>query len=376
MYTYAFQLGRQRDLCQEEIYAVFKSERYVIAHSRLVGEYFLISFDTPIDAKKLMGVLGGTKLIAEKIEATGNAEETMFSYLSDRPSDHKLHFAVSGTKQANRLGIALKKKLKAIGRSVRFVEVKNTASILHNGLIERGTHLTIIDNVVYVTRAIQPIEELSKRDYGRPNIDDKSGMLPPKLARMMVNLTMQEQDDTLLDPFCGSGTLLGEAMTLGIKNIVGSDISERAITDSKVNTEWLETSLPSPVSSLNIFQADVRSLSEQEVQKINVIATEPYMGVPRSGREQKTFLQKQATELKTLYIEAFKSFAKIMTAGGRVVFVIPRFRIHDEEVRIDCKREIAALGFDLLPYQEADMPLLYAREGQFVEREIWRWVKK
>ncbi|PIR76258.1 MAG: hypothetical protein COU32_03235 [Candidatus Magasanikbacteria bacterium CG10_big_fil_rev_8_21_14_0_10_42_10] len=377
MHTYAFQLGHQRDLSQEEIFSVLSQKRILPTYTRLVGEYFLVSTDTPLDPEADMIILGGTRLIGEKLDPKGNAEETLFSYLSSLPSTTKLHFSVSGGTQASRLAIAVKKKLKTIGRSVRYVETKNTATILHNGLVERGTHLTIIDNVVYVTRAIQPIEDMSERDYGRPSVDGKSGMLPPKLSRMMINLAMPEKNDTLLDPFCGSGTLLGEALSLAIPHIIGSDISEKATSDSEKNVAWLQTNLESPVTDIQIFQSDVRVLTEHiEKESIDIIATEPYMGVPRTGREQRTFLEKQVQELQALYIDAFRVFAQILKPGGRVIFVVPQFRYKDDWVRVECQNNIKKLGFEMLPYQEKEMPLVYAREQQFVAREIWRWVKK
>ena len=374
MHTHAFQLGRQKELSQEEIVAVFAQKHISIEHTRLVGEYLLISLQTPIDAQSIMEQLGGTKLIGEKCDPKGNAEDTVFSYISSLPSDQKLHFSISGGTHAARLAIGVKKKLKKIGRSVRYVETKNTATILHNNLVEKGSHLTIIDNVVYVTRAIQPIEEMSERDYGRPSVDNKSGMLPPKLARIMINLAMPEKNDTLLDPFCGSGTLIGEAMTLGIKHIQGSDISEKAIEDSEKNLSWLQEEFEIKNLKFEIFVSDVRSLSKEQFKKgIDIIATEPNMGVPRTGREQKVFLQKQAEELTKLYVEAFTVFKKILTPGGRVIFVVPRFRYRDEWVTLDCQRHIEKLGFSLLPYETVDMPLVYAREEQFVARELWRW---
>jgi len=268
----------------------------------------------------------------------------------------------------------VKKKLKKIGRSVRYVETKNTATILHNNLVGKGSHLTIIDNVVYVTRAIQPIEEMSERDYGRPSIDNKSGMLPPKLARMMINLTMPNKGETILDPFCGSGTLLGEAMSLGIEHIIGSDISERATADAQANATWFQEKFNIQHSTFRIFTSDIRTLStEIENKTIDIIATEPLLGVPRTGREQKVFLQKQAEELKQLYIDAFSVFKKIMKPDGRIVFVVPRFRYKEEWITIDCQKQIEQLGFELLPYELSDMPLVYARDEQFVAREIWRW---
>ena len=85
------------------------------------------------------------------------------------------------------------------------------------------------------TIAVQPFKELSFRDYGRPARDDYSGMLPPKLAQIMLNLSGAKPADTILDPFCGSGTILTEAMLMGYQDLVGSDVSSKAIEDTGKN---------------------------------------------------------------------------------------------------------------------------------------------
>jgi len=83
-------------------------------------------------------------------------------------------------------------------------------------------------------------ERFFERDFGRPAADAKSGMLPPKLARMMVNLASASKNETLLDAFCGSGTILTEAATLGFAKLIGSDISERAVSDTQKNSDWIK----------------------------------------------------------------------------------------------------------------------------------------
>jgi tRNA G10 N-methylase Trm11 len=375
-YTYNFHLGRQKDLSAAEIFTLFEYKQIHVDNQRNVGEYLLISTSTPIDATEFMNILGGTRLIGEKLNAQGDAKDTIYTYLESLPSDKKLHFSISGGKHAEKIAIDVKKKLKVIGRSVRFVKAMNTATILHNGLVERGSHLTVIDNVTYITRAIQPIEEMSERDYGRPQPDGFNGMLPPKLARMMVNLTSPEKNDVLLDPFCGSGTLLGEAMSLGMKQVIGSDISQKVIADSEENLSWLKKNLSSN-AEYTLHTEDVRELSKTiKPNMIDVIASEPLLGIPKKGREKREFLIGQARELKSLYIHAFREFQKILKPGGRIVFVIPRFRHNEDWITIDCRKQIEELGFEILPYNnDLDMPLVYHRDGQHVGREIWRWKK-
>ena len=62
----------------------------------------------------------------------------------------------------------------------------------------------IIKGFLGQTLVVQPFKVLSKRDFGRPARDDHSGMLPPKLAQIMINLARRNDDistKTILDPF-------------------------------------------------------------------------------------------------------------------------------------------------------------------------------
>jgi tRNA G10 N-methylase Trm11 len=112
------------------------------------------------------------------------------------------------------IGLTVKKLLKEEGIASRFVPVTvgyalSSASVLNNGLVEKGLEVCLAkqNNKILLARtiAIQELEEFSKFDYGRPDRDTKQGMLPPKLARMMVNLSGTQFDATIYDPFCGSG---------------------------------------------------------------------------------------------------------------------------------------------------------------------------
>ncbi len=68
----------------------------------------------------------------------------------------------------------------------------------------------------------------------------KSAVYPtainPKLAKAMVNLTGAEKNETICDPFCGTGGILVEAGLMGMKTI-GCDISPRMINLSTKNLE-------------------------------------------------------------------------------------------------------------------------------------------
>jgi len=58
----------------------------------------------------------------------------------------------------------------------------------------------------------------------------------PKLAKAMVNLTGAEKNETIADPFCGSGGILIEAGLMGLK-VIGNDVSKKMLSFAQKNLE-------------------------------------------------------------------------------------------------------------------------------------------
>jgi len=404
---YLFQLGHQPDLSAAEIQEVVLSQKHGNTETQKTQKqgdkhYLIVETKNELDAPALMSVLGGTvkisqmlqvtsyKLQDQKIKVTKGLENEIINYLITTKPEGKIEFSLNDSK----LALQVKKTLKSLGRSVRYIEPKNTATILYNGLVNKKTDLSIIDNEIYFTVAIQQFEEMAQRDYGRPGADDKSGMLPPKLARMMINLAManvethlgasQEktrQGASLLDPFCGSGTVLTEALSMGYTNLIGSDISDKAIKDTEKNINWLSQQQFNNLtikqySNVKLFVSDVTKLSTHlESTSIDTIVTEPYLGKPLHGNENEFTIKKQCAELANLYIEAFKNFYKILKPGGTIVIVIPKFKYKNDWLKVDCVEKIKKTGFELSTFNSELSALTYHRPNQHLAREIYRFKK-
>lgn len=385
---YLFQLGHQPQISTAEIQAVFHSKnleiKKIIKH--LNNIYLILEAEEKLNTNQLINQLGGTIKIGEE---AGTADQ-LADYLIENFPTGKIEFSIDNPK----LALQTKKELKMLGRSVRYIEPKNTATILHNKLVEKKSDLTIIDNKIFATTAIQPFEEMAKRDFARPGFDDKSGMLPPKLARIMINLAQINTTQTLLDPFCGSGTVLTEALSMGYTNLIGSDISPRAIDDTKKNLGWLSKSFNLPIfqspNSLKLFISDASEISKHlETNSINAIVTEPYLGRPLHGNESELVIKKQIAELSKLYFNSFKEFYKILKKDGVVIFITPKFKLQEKWIKINIEKEIKKIGFEILPFDvqthlgaslgwqpaQPDASLEYHRPSQHLAREIWRFKK-
>ena len=203
-----------------------------------IAELELSDFCTDINR------LGGTKKLAVLLE------EKPLEYLQKMP-EGKITIGVSDysnnatRKTATSEALKLKKILVRHGRSVRVVENKEavlaTATSLHNGLSgknERKVELIKVDKNWYRVIGVQDIDAYSRRDQARPARDAKVGMLPPKLAQILINLCGPlKAGSVVLDPFCGTGVVLQEALLMGY-HAYGTDISDRMIEYSKKNLDY------------------------------------------------------------------------------------------------------------------------------------------
>lgn len=364
---YFFVLGRHPELSKAEIHSVLSHDRNEYDVRVAHGVVLIVDAEKPLDFSVLARRLGGVTKMGEvihEIPIAGSRMDAISQYLGTLDADavfapgrngsrtefgFSVYSLTSDTvpyrtaKHLEREGIRLKKRLKETrGHAIRFVTSRHhdlsSVVIGENHLLETGGDLCffLAEETVVVgrTRAIQPYAEYSARDYGRPERDARSGMLPPKLAQMMVNLAGAPRDATVLDPFCGSGTIPQEALLLGYSHVIASDISAAAVRDTKANLLWLGGEFDVAVEP-RVFVSDARDLGDHlRPASVDAIVTEPYLGPPLTGRESRENLERNARELSALYSGALRVFARLVKPGGRLVMVVPAFRVREGEIHL------------------------------------------
>lgn len=297
--------------------------------------------------------------------------------------------------------LGLKKRLKADGFSVRVIlgkqPILNAAEVLRNQLHQPGNAEYLYvggdgDSLLAKTVGIQDVDAYSARDFDRPARDAYVGMLPPKLAQIMINLALGQleswkledgswedlqaqssslQSPTILDPFCGTGVILQEALLMGC-NAYGTDLEPRMIEYSQTNITWLLEKFPSSnlqalSSKLEVGDATTHTWSHP----FDAVVSETYLGRPLSQQPTPPELAELQYEIKTLLRTFLKNLASQSTPGTPVVLAIPAWR--------QGKRFVSALTVDdyrLLGYTDADFThvasddLLYYRSDQIVARKL------
>jgi len=400
--TYAFILGREAALSTAEILALLKAEG--IEHDKTsfsISQEVLLLQVTAELTPEFFHRLGGSIKLIKVIRKSENIDADLSGILADK-AETSLDFGLSiyncgaPRRKFEELGrwqkslmMELKKELKEAGVSARAVlpssgTALTSVQVDKNHLVKKGVELSLIatDHGTFIgeTLAVQAFESFSKRDFGRPGRDARSGMLPPKLARMMINLSTASKDELLLDPFCGSGTIMSEAVLLGYQQLLGTDSSEKAIEDTKKNYNWTIEKSDIRGVRFKTFKRDVKSLAEKvDAGSVAAIVTEPYLGPPLRGQESDQQIHRNFLELMDLYRAAFRTFTKILRPGGTVVFVFPFFG----NKHVSILHELRDIGFKpegLLPGKAVDTlgaksstGLIYKRPDQRVGRDIFRF---
>lgn len=314
--------------------------------------------------------LGGTTKVALEISST-----TTSSLISDLAAlisaDSAKNVAISdhaGLALTTSEVISIKKAVAKI-RPVRFVSLDTGAHELLMLSRQHVLELNIINQSgtlkIAKTVWIYDAEDWVSRDRTKPYRNIKRGMLPPKLARIMVNLaTLGRSGLTLADPFCGTGTILTEAMMVGC-HVIGSDTNSEAILGTKSNLEWLLSTPNLKPKDYKLITTDATHL-HQVIQSCDCIATEPYMGPLLDERNPSTLakLKNIAKGLDKLYRGALKSFFKVLPSGGRVVISIPTFRVFGHTLATISIDTLSSLGYN---YVSA---IAYAKPGAAVIRNI------
>ena len=353
---YFFVLGKNPSLSIAEICAIFpEAQNGKIASS----DIFILETDK-LDAEQIIKRMGGIIKIGI-IEKEGDKEEKQIiesiKIMAKPAGTGKFNFGISNYSKhkinIKKIGMEVKSWLRARDISCRWVISReptlSSVVVEQNKMTSGGLEAALLpaENKLLIGRTltVQPFKELSRRDYGRPARDDYSGMLPPKLAQIMINLALPFSTKggmgnlyssvKILDPFCGSGTIITEAMLMGYNNLTGGDISQKAIEDTKKNIEWIKTNyelqtlpnLPAfpagrQVNNCELLNIDATKISQKINQNsIDAIITEPYLGPQRGERNFKNITR----ELEKLYSAILIEFKKILKPAGKIVMVWPIF---------------------------------------------------
>ena len=136
-----------------------------------------------------------------------------------------------------------------------------------------------------------------KRDFFHP------GVMMPRMARTLVNIAGVQEDNIMLDPFCGTGGILIEGHLLGAR-VTGSDFDTLMVRGSRQNI---------PGSDLMLADATCLPFCDHAVDA--VVTDFPY--------GQSVCIKKSDT-MDMLYGDALEEIRRVLKKGKKAVVVTHR----------------------------------------------------
>jgi precorrin-6B methylase 2 len=208
---------------------------------------------------------------------------------------------------------------------------------------------------------------MKKRGTHKP-IPHSDIAMSPRLARTLTNLSGLKPGQTLLDPFCGSGTILTEAYGKSLR-CLGLDSRAARVQETRENIRWSLGGVEG--GRYDVRKGDARDLSRMlRGTKVDAIVTEPLL-LPRLDARPKTATaQAMVEESARIYNDALASMADSIGPDGRIVVVVPVIQTMDGD-EVTLTLEGRKLGLRL--YQPGPVGFDYPVRLSF---ESTRWVRR
>lgn len=423
--VYCFISGKNWKLSLAELTSYFAARNCKFELTDFSRSFFITKTQNPLNPP-LIDELGGTLKIAQAAAFVSTAKvvkaffeenkEAKQQFKFDLPLDTlakqmpraesgKATFGVSvyyedpSLKHAARLaqrylGSAIKDELKEQGKKARFMGFPHdrqnpqltAVEVLKQELVESHAEVLLCigmeQTAVGTTVAVHNPFEFQKRDIEKP-VQRKIFAIPPRLAKIMVNLTHCTAGKTFLDPFCGVGTILQEALLAEAK-VVGLDINRWCVDAAKRNLDWISREYGLRDADYAVLQGDARDMV-RKVRAVDCIATEPDLGPALREVPTEPYAKKLVQSLKPLFEDFLYESFEVLRENGYLAIVAPYVRVRTgKPVTIDVQKMAEDAGFvTVKPFANvafvdsaADFPLkdkasfIEVDERQKIGREI------
>ena len=423
-------LGRQPEISLTELAAVFGADCV-----NRISQQFAKVQTSQFDITTLGGTIKCAKVITE-LPASRTDKASLLAasrFITQHyqakwaHSPHKITLGLSsynlavGARDVQKTGLILKSSLKKSDTSLRLIPNDQPAlstATAHNNKLGGSPYkveLLLVKTtdrrlIIAESRGIQNITAYTRRDRHRPKRDAFVGMLPPKLAQIMLNLalgaellTRQRSHNnsatrsdsslsdksmvlrtalpdafdveetagsraavTILDPFCGTGTVLQEALLAGY-DVVGTDLSQKMVDYTTENLSWLQSTFTAPGNVIDIHQADATTHRWPDSQHLTAVVCETYLGQPFSAPPAPQKLAEVAGNCNRIITSFLANIRPQLAPNTPLCIAVPAwYDASGRATHLPLIKHLQKLGY----YQLNRTPLIYRRPDQIVAREL------
>lgn len=353
---YFFILGRNPDLSRAEVIEYLKARGRT--HNEVFFDGQILVVETNEGEKFDIQEFGGVMFLGE-VEFEGD-ENGFMKYVENEeiiPAD-KFSYGVFGNLDTEIMRNTFKSRkkkasLKHSGKQIKFQDGEKSE------IPNADFYLLYTENngVDYFGRVNQIYDKTGseRRDMGKP-IRREALAISPRLSKILVNLSGAKPYDLMLDPFCGVGGILQEALIKKI-NVYGIDKDKKATEDCRQNIEWVKENFGFE-NKYTIENLDSRKTPDMQ---FNAIATEAPLGVVLRKKVDKKHAEKIIKDFESLIIPILARLKKVKKPEGKIAITFPVVSNN----HCDIQKIASATGLEI--YIDAT---LESRSDQFICRDI------
>lgn len=364
---YFFILGRNPMLSYAEVISYLKSHGIAYTVSLLKKNFLVLSVGEGIkfNVQDFGGVMkigvanafNSRKKLDEFIgDYFMNSSKFKFSIIGE--NDEEENFEIEDKLMAKFKNEKIKAQVKHSRSELKMQDGEN--AILSNADVE--FFYQIEEGKIYFGMVEQnySYEEIKKRDMGKPARREELA-ISPRLAKILINLSQVREGGLLLDPFCGIGVIVQEAIIKGI-NCFGVDKDRYAITGAKKNIDWLAKNFQLKGHA----RFHVGDSANMPNIKIDGVATEPALGELVKGYVWDKAAMKYVQDFERIIIPILMRIKQLKTPEAKIVLTMPCIRKFSVGVEKICN----FTGLKVSQLDDVVMPIKEFREKQYVGREI------
>ena len=351
-----FILGRNPELSRREILEFLKARERT--HKEILFEENLMIIETNEGERFDIQEFGGVMHLGE-IKLEGNSEE-LKKYLKENeviPSD-KFSYAIHGDLDTQILKEKFKQeKKKASQKHGRKLLHFQDGSKMQNPKADFHIFLHEHENTIYHGLATQSYDSkgVESRDMQKP-VRREALAISPRLSKILINLSGAKPRDRMLDPFCGIGGILQEALIKKI-NVHGIDKDKEAAAGAKTNLRWLSQEYKIQAKYV-IDNDDSRRAPDLQFA---AIATETPLGKLLTKKPSDNQARQMITNFEAYMVPILKRLKKVKKPSAKIAITFPAIR----NIHVDAQKIAERAGLRMYI-----SPILESRKDQFISRDI------
>ena len=351
-----FILGRNPELSKAEVFEFLNARKR--NYKEILFEENLLIIETNEGERFDIQEFGGVMWIGQ-ITFEGFSEE--FKKYIDKneiiPAD-KFSYAVIGNQEEDILKEKFKREKKKASikhgkQEIQFQDGTKQKIPRADFLIIHYKH----NETIYFGIATQEYNNIDvrNRDMNKP-IRRESLAISPRLSKILINLSGAKPQNLLLDPFCGIGGILQEALIKKI-NVYGIDKDKQATEDAKKNLEWIKNKY----DIKNSYKIENNNSSHASDMQFAAIATETPLGKLLKKKPTANQSKQMILDFEAYIIPILKRLKIIKKQSAKISITFPVIQnFHANAEKIAQK---TGLKIHLGPISES-------RSDQFISRDI------